>query len=186
LNWPVALLALIALYLADSYLKGPDADRLVLSKIFYISASDQDRTLPAIAFDLPDADGNLQIEAETNVKDGLLRLDVALAAPAGARRDTSFQFGNLWGNGTQDAEAIFASVPGGAYTLLVKPHSSLYESPPPGIAPASSPAPIRFTLALRRHVADPLSIGLAILAILVWPVIALIYRWLGRIGHAGA
>ncbi len=184
--WPVAVISLVALVVLNEAPFGQGLDTLVLRQNFTITASDQDRSLPAVPLSIPYAGGNLQIEASTAAELGLLQLNVSLALQAGFnRRDAVFTLGSLMQNGSATQTALFSSVAGGSATLLITPHSSAFpDITQPGSPSQTPPAEsLSFSLTVRRHVHDPVSFFLAALAILCWPVFSTLRRWFRRLGH---
>ena len=187
--WPLAIVSLIAVTALNAYPFGQGLNALVLRQGFTITQPDQDRTLPAVPLVIPDAGGNLQVEASAGVDSGLLQLDMSLVAPNGTgRQETTFALGSLVGDGTETQTALFSSVAGGDATLLIRPHSSAFPDPTmPGSTAATPPAAaVSFVVTVRRHVHDPNNYLLAVLAILGWPVGSALWRWFRRIGRRHA
>ena len=186
--WPVAVGSLVLLATLNEMPGGQGLNTLVLQQSFTVTAADQDRALPAVPLAIPYAGGNLQIEVSTATDAGLLQLYTALVPPAGFdRQETVFSLGSLVGTGTTAQTALFSSVAGGAATLLIRPHSSAFPDTVPGSTTQTPPAAsISFAVTARRHVHDPVSFVLAVLAILGWPVGSSLWRWFRRIGHHGA
>lgn len=187
--WPLAAISLIAVTGLNAFPSGQGLHALVLRQSFTITQPDQDRTLPAVPLAIPDAGGNLQIEASTGAETGLLQLDVSLVAPNGTgRQDTMFTLGSLVGEQPETQTALFSSVAGGAATLLIHPRSSAFPDPTmPGSTASSPPASsVSFVVTVRRHVHDPTNYLLAVLAILCWPVTASVWRWFRHRGQGHA
>ena len=187
--WPLAIVSLIALTVLNAYPSGQGLNALVLRQSFTITQADQDHTLPAVPLAIPNAGGNLQIEASADAGRGLLQLVMSLVTPNGyRRRETTFILGSLLGDGTETQTTLFGSVAGGAATLLIRPRSSAFVDPtmPGSTAVSPAAAAVSFVVTVRRHVHDPTNYLLAVLAILAWPIGSALWRWFRRIGHRHA
>ncbi len=185
--WPVAVGSLVGLAILNQLPIGQGLNTVALRQTFAITAADNDRTLPAAPLTIPYPRGNLQIEVDSDTDAGLLQLDVSVVPEAGfdRRQDAAFTLGSLVGNGTRSQTALFGAAAGGTASLLIRPHLSAL---PPTVMPGDTaepaqPHPVSFVVTVRRHVHDPVSFVLAMVAILCWPVAAALRRWFRRIGH---
>ncbi|MGI4946713.1 MAG: DUF4178 domain-containing protein [Janthinobacterium lividum] len=185
--WPVAVASVIGLAILNQMPVGQGLNTIVLRQSFTINSADNDRTLPAVPLAIPYARGNLQIQVDSDTDAGLLQLDVSLVPQAGLdrRQDATFTLGSLVGNGTKSQTALFSAAAGGTASLLIRPHVSALPSTvmPGDAAQPAPPPPVSFLVTVRRHVHDPVSFVLAMVAVLCWPVISALWRWFRRSGQ---
>ena len=169
-----ALAAFAALWLLDGIPFGIDRNAPLFTQSFSVAAADKARPITTAPFSIPDARGDLQIEAASPVNNGWVELGVTLVDEAANRSFPShilveYYYGTdsdgAWNEGARQASALFANVPPGSYRMVVEYDAGAFANP--------HPAPLGFTLTVRRHVRSAAMFYLACVLLLAYPV----WRW---------
>ncbi len=173
-----ALVAFVALWLLDGIPFGIDRNAQLFTQSFSVAAADKARPVTTQSFTVPDARGDLQIEAASAVSNSWVELGVTLVDEAANRSFPShilveYYYGTdsdgAWDEGARQGAALFANVPPGSYRLVIEYDAGAFANP--------HPAPVGFTLTVRRHVRSAATFYLACVLLLAYPAWRLAMDW---------
>ena len=171
----VAVFATIALLVLHALSFGSYRRQPVFEQTFETNASDRGRVLSSGPFDVPGRGGNLEITVSApSLTNDWLETDMSLVDQQNDRgfsvlRNVEYyqgrDSGGPWHEGSHYAHAVFASVPGGTYRLMVTPDAGAY---------TRNGTTLPFTVTVRRHVPSWATFWLGLTLILGFPGIL---RW---------
>lgn len=167
--WTVASLSILAAFIIQL---STGSATLVTDSRITVVAGEKDKNFSTPVFNLPRR-SNLSVRSVAPVSNNWMELDLSLVNEATnvayqsrqvIEYYSGYEDGESWSEGGQIAESTFSAIPEGNYRLVIDPSSGL-----PGNSDVS--------LEIRRGVPAWGNFWIVFLCIIVFPVVALFYRW---------
>ena len=176
---------------------GASHSMLVYSHAYRLTAADRSRPIASPAFTVPDRGGNLRIDLNAPVQNNWASFNLSLVGEGGTptfdasseiEYYTGYDSDGSWEEGSQAAQIMFRSIPGGVYRLIVEADAGVLAGSVGGgsstdailgrlQAAAAPDAPsLSFTVTVRRHVPAPEFFWLSLLLIVPYPIYRLLFK----------